>query len=121
MINKKTNICIDFRRYGNAMAAKEFFNLLINAPIDRIAIENPTPMYIASLPRPSQVIQPYEYGHRFTKRTCLWLKGLPLLKRTCYTIKNEDCPSWTAKSNSKKTRSKTFKGIAEAMADQWTK
>ena len=69
-------------RYEQAMKAKEFFMLFMNADCDHIAIENPTPLKIVNLPKPSQVVQPYEYGDPYSKRTLLWLKDLPLLKPT---------------------------------------
>ena len=74
------NLCQD--RYAKAMEAKELFLQLLNAPIEYIAIENPTPLKIVELPKQDQAIQPYEYGHEYSKRTLLWLKNLPLLKHT---------------------------------------
>lgn len=119
-------------RYQKGLQAKEFFMKFYNANCPKIAIENPTPSRIYELPEKTQVIQPYEYGHPFTKRTQLWLKGLPLLKPT-NVIKPERtfCPSgsYSKKHNEKhrgifttdraKQRSKTFEGIAKAMAEQW--
>ena len=66
-------------RYAKAMAAKEFFMQIFNADCDRIAIENPRPLKIVELPEPQQVIQPYQFGHPYSKATCLWLKNLPPL------------------------------------------
>lgn len=119
-------------RYQKGLQAKEFFMKFYNANCPKIAIENPTPSRIYELPEKTQVIQPYEYGHPFTKRTQLWLKGLPLLKPT-NVVKPERtfCPSgsYSKKHNEKhrgifttdraKQRSKTFEGIAKAMAEQW--
>lgn len=65
-----------------AMEAKEFFMKFFNADCPKIAIENPTPMKLVGLPPYSQAIQPYQFGHPYTKRTCLWLKNLPLLTPT---------------------------------------
>ena len=62
-------------RYAKGLQAKEFFLKFINADCDRICVENPIPSKIYELPANSQIIQPYEYGHPYTKRTCLWLKG----------------------------------------------
>lgn len=64
-------------RYEKAMQAKSFFMAFYNADVPKIAIENPTPMKLIGLPQYTQAIQPYEHGHPYSKRTCLWLKGLP--------------------------------------------
>ena len=119
-------------RYDKAMKAKEFFMKFFNADCDKIAIENPTPMKIVGLPEYTQAIQPYQFGHPYSKRTCLWLKGLPPLIAT--EIIQEHTPyvnggSKDANGNyrrfqgrgerDQKTRSKTFGGIAKAMAEQW--
>lgn len=121
---------IDAERYKKAMNAKKFFMQLLDAPIKHIAIENPTPLKVVKLPKYSQVIQPYEYGHEFSKRTLLWLKNLPPLNPT-KIIENyvPFLPSNTGgkkrgqkyryKNISQKESSKTFSGIALAMADQW--
>lgn len=117
-------------RYLKAMDAKEFFLKLLNAPIDRIAIENPVPLKIVGLPIHSQSIQPYEYGHEFSKKTLLWIKGLPQLQPTnIITDYKPYLPSNTGgkkrgqkyqfKNISQKDSSKTFPGIAKAMAEQW--
>lgn len=119
-------------RLAKAMDAKAFFMRIFNADCPRVAIENPTPMKIVGLPVPSTVIQPYEFGHPYSKRTCLWLRGLPPLFPT--EIVEEHTPwvnggSKDAHGNYRrfqgrgerdpKTRSKTFPGIAKAMAEQW--
>lgn len=119
-------------RYAKAMAAKEFFLKLLDADVKRIAIENPTPMRIVQLPTYTQAIQPYEYGHPYSKRTCLWLKNLPPLiptkiiaEHTPYV--NGGCKNGNGnyrrfqgrKERDPKMRSKTFSGIAKAMAEQW--
>ncbi len=64
-------------RYEKGLEAKEFFMMFYNADCERIAVENPTPSRIYELPERTQVIQPYQFGHPYTKRTQLWLKGLP--------------------------------------------
>lgn len=69
---------IQQERYQKAMEAKEFFMKIYNADCKRIAIENPTPMKIVGLPPYNQVIHPWQFGHPYSKRTCLWLKGLPI-------------------------------------------
>lgn len=119
-------------RFEKAMKAKEFFLKFYNADCPRIAIENPTPMKIIELPPYTQAIQPYQFGHPYSKRTCLWLKGLPDLIPT-EIIKNHEpyvnggCKDAHGnyrrfqgrKERDSKTRSKTFSGIAKAMAEQW--
>lgn len=118
-------------RFEKGMDAKEFFLKFLDANCDKIAIENPTPSGVYRLPPCSQVVQPYEYGDPYTKRTCLWLKGLPPLKPTNIV---EPATPWVSAGSKRadgtprqrvgiktaaKTRSKTFLGIASAMADQW--
>ena len=70
---------VNFDRYKKGLEGKDFFLRMLNADCDRIAVENPIPSTIYELPKYSQVIQPYEFGHPFSKKTCLWLKGLPPL------------------------------------------
>lgn len=122
---------IDLDRLKKAYEAKDFFLKLLNAPIKHIAIENPTPLKVLGLPRYKQAIQPYEYGHSYSKRTLLWLKNLPYLQSTELVLFHKPfLPSNTggAKRGQKssfgvaknaKESSKTFPGIAEAMANQW--
>ena len=120
-------------RYAKGLDAKEFFMKFWNANCPRICIENPIPSSAYNLPECTQFVQPYEYGHPYSKKTCLWLKGLPPLKPTdivtdhkpfvssgSYT-KTHD-PKYkgaSRKGGSAKSRSKTFPGIARAMAEQW--
>ena len=119
-------------RYEKAMKAKEFFMTFYNAKCPRIAIENPTPMKIVGLPPYTQAIQPYQFGHPYSKRTCLWLKGLSKLKPTriienhqpyvnggCKDSHGNYRRFQERKERDPKIRSKTFPGIAEAMAEQW--
>ena len=123
---------IQEERYQKAMAAKAFFMAFYNADVPRIAIENPTPMKLIGLPKYSQVIQPYEHGHAYSKRTCLWLKGLPPLLPTELVADHEPWVNggcrdehgryrrFTGRNErDAKMRSKTFPGIARAMAEQW--
>lgn len=125
------NICQE--RLKKALKAKEFFMKLLNANCKYICVENPFPLKVVELPKESQTIQPYEYGHPYSKKTLLWLKGLPQLKPT-EIIKDVKpyLPSNTGgkKRGQKATRgvvntqkefSKTFSGIAAAMAEQWGK
>ena len=125
---------IDPDRYAKAMEAKAFFMEFYNADCDRIGIENPVPLKVVGLPEKTQAIQPYEYGHPYTKKTYLWLKGLPKLVPTDvvepvgpYVCGNAEIWKKQAatgvvhgKEKSPKHRSKTFPGIAKAMAQQWT-
>ena len=118
-------------RFEQAMKAKEFFMKLLNAPIKYIAIENPIPLKVVGLPIYTQSIQPYEYGHPYSKRTLLWLKNLPYLKSTNiiddykpYLPSNTGGKKRGQKysrgvSKNSKESSKTFQGIADAMAQQW--
>lgn len=108
------------KRYALGMEARGFFMQFLNAKCDRIVIENPTPSRIYGLPKETQAVQPFEYGHPYSKRTCLWLKGVPALKPTKIV---EEHKSWMAVCSrvggSSRARSKTFEGIANAMAAQW--
>ena len=104
--------------------AKEFFMTLYNANIDKIVVENPIPSKIYGLPKYSQSIQPYEYGHPFQKKTCLWLKNVPELKPTNIVSNRQSTKvpgNWFNKGGKdrQKNRAKTFEGIAQAMAEQW--
>ncbi len=106
------------------LEAKGFFMKLWNAPIDLIAVENPLASKVFELPPHSQVIQPYEYGHPFKKRTQLWLKGLPHLIPTDIVEISESTKipgNWFNKGGNdrQRNRSKTFPGIAKAIAEQW--
>lgn len=104
-------------RYNKAMEAKAFFMQFYNARCCKIAIENPTPMKIINLPEYTQAIQPYQFGHPYSKRTCLWLRGLSCLKPTKIIDNHEPYVNGGYKDS--KIHSKTFPGIAAAMADQW--
>ncbi len=119
-------------RYKKGLKAKEFFMKLLNAPIDKICVENPLPSKIFNLPKHNQVIQPYQFGEPYSKKTLLWLKNLPLLKHTdvvdnykTYLPSNtggkKRGQSYRFVSINKIDSSKTFKGIAEAIANQWSK
>ena len=101
---------------------RDLFRRFWWADIPKICIENPVPSKVFCLPPHSQMVQPYEYGHCYTKKTYLWLRGLPQLFPTCLTIPEK---SWVMEGPYKhnrdraKNRSKTFSGIARAMAEQW--
>lgn len=98
--------------------AASFFLSMLHAPCDLVAIENPAPMRLAGLPKYQQIIQPYNFGHPFSKRVCLWLKNLPpLIPTRGYYVEHAQ---WLRHcSGTPRRRSKTFEGIAEAMALQW--
>ena len=118
-------------RFEKGLDAKEFFLKCLNANCQKIAVENPIPSGIYRLPKRTQTIQPYEFGDPYSKKTYLWLKGLPKLRPTnivqplCSwvnggskkadgTPRNQQGIKWNAGE-----RSKTFPGIAKAMAEQW--
>ena len=113
-------------RYKLGLKAKEFFMALYNAPIDKICVENPISSKIFELPKHTQTVQPYEYGHPYSKNTRLWLKNLPELKPTNIINKKQSTKipgNWFNKGGKdrQKNRSKFFTGIAKAMAAQWSK
>ncbi len=111
----------------NIRYSKEFFMKFINASIEKICVENPVPSKLITLPPYSQIIQPYYFGHDYSKKTCLWLKNLPLLiptkmvQITYITTKNgfRYTAGWYKMPRTSKARSRTFPGVADAMADQW--
>ena len=113
-------------RLKKGLVAKEFFMRFWQADIPKIAIENPIPSRIYELPKYTQTIQPYYFGHPFKKKTCLWLKNLPVLQPT-NMIDVEKCQSTKIAGNwfniggkdRQKNRAKTFEGVAAAMAEQW--
>lgn len=98
--------------------AQVFFRQMLYAPCPMVAVENPAPMKFIGLPRYNQIINPHQFGHPFSKRVCLWLRGLPpLLPMLGYYT---SYVSWLAHcSSTSRRRSRTFEGIAEAMANQW--
>lgn len=100
--------------------ALEFVRRLLNAPVDRIALENPVSIISSRIRKPDQVIQPWQFGHGETKATCLWLKGLPKLAPTTIVDGREARVHKMAPSPDRwKERSRTYTGIARAMAEQW--
>lgn len=124
---------INQQRLQQGYAGKAFFEAMLNAKCPRICVENPTPLKVFNLPDHSQAIQPYQFGHPFSKRTLLWLKNLPNLIPT--NVINDFRPFLPSNTGGKKRgqsysigisknakeSSTTFKGVAEAMADQWGK
>ena len=125
------------RADGRQQAAIEFFMAFANANIPLMAIENPVCIMSTQWRKPDQIIQPYEYGHKARKATCLWLKGLPKLTPTnivepkLYTDRKgrtyskdfvfDENGKWTRFRRQGKRRSVTYQGIADAMAEQWGK
>lgn len=123
---------LNVERYKKGIEAKNFFLQFYNADCEKIAIENPVASSVYDLPKYTQIIEPYYFGHKATKKTCLWLKNLPELKETnnvgrpekiYFRQKNGNirttCWAMQQKGDKAKERSKTFEGIAKAMADQW--
>ena len=121
-----THLAVSGARWWGAKAkeqaeALDFVRLLMNAPIAKIALENPVSIISTAIRKPDQIIQPWQYGHGEVKATCLWLKGLPKLKptnivtgRTARVHREPPSPDrW-------KNRSRTLPGIAQAMAEQWS-
>lgn len=120
---------LDVDRYEKMLEMRNLFYLIYEAKADKIVIENPTYMKIAALPKHTQVIQPWQFGEPWTKRTCLWIKGVEPLKPT--NVVEPSMGPWVnsgstyrryGRSNEKSKsidRSKTFQGIADAMAEQW--
>jgi len=114
--------------------ALDFVRRLLNAPIDRIALENPIGCISTRVRKPDQTIQPHQFGHDASKATCLWLKGLPLLTPTKHIAPRlvDGRKRWGNQTDSGqnklppsadrwKIRSETYQGIADAMANQWSK
>jgi site-specific DNA-cytosine methylase len=100
--------------------ALDFVRLLMNAPIERIAIENPVSIISSKIRKPDQIIQPWQFGHGETKATCLWLKNLPKLTPTNIVEGRDNRIHRMPPSPDRwKLRSTTYAGIAQAMADQW--
>jgi hypothetical protein len=107
---------IDKERFAKMLDAKKFFLWCLSRPSQFVAVENPTPLTMAQLPKPTQQINPWQFGEPYRKRTLLWLKNLEPLHPT-RIVKPKG--SWTEMHKSAKVRSKTFEGIAAAMEDQW--
>lgn len=139
-----THLAVSGARYfvqkvadGRQQNAINFFMMFANHPCKKIAIENPVGIMSSRWRKPDQIIQPYQFGHPESKKTCLWLKGLPLLQPT-NIIKKPECGYWNNQTpegqnkivvdgkwigyKDKRTarlRSKTYEGVAKAMAWQW--
>ena len=102
---------LDAKRFEKAMEAKEFFLKLLNAPIKYIAVENPVPLKVVGLPKYSQAIQPYEYGHPYSKKTLLWIKNLPTLTPT--DIVNNYTPYLPSNTGGVNRGQKHSRGVAK--------
>lgn len=121
------------KRHQDRRDAIEFFMAIANSKCEKIAIENPVGIMSSEWRKPDQIINPYQFGDAFEKKTCLWLKGLPKLESTNVVEppprarfeSGKSMPTWYAdawklpKEERAKLRSKTFPGIAKAMAEQW--
>lgn len=122
------------RKDGRQQASIDFFMLFTQLNCQRVVIENPVGIMSSHYRKPDQIIQPHQFGDPYEKRTCLWLKGVPSLKatnqvkpeaRTIYAS-GKSMPTWYAdawgkpKADRSRIRSKTFPGIAKAMAQQWS-
>lgn len=123
---------LNISRYYEGLCGKALFLAIWAADCDKVVIENPTPSKVFEYPEPTQAIQPFEYGHPFTKKTLLWERGVDPLKPTNIVEPERTwCPSgsYSGKHGEKhrgmftkdraRNRSKTFPGIAKAMAEQW--
>ena len=126
-----TYICRHRSRWSEetnkSLKGKRFFLRLLNADIDKVCVENPVPLKKWDMPPYTQIIQPWQFGHDYSKKTCLWLRNLPKLVSTeivditYITTKNGHrfTSGWYKTPRNSKARSKTFPGIARAMAEQW--
>lgn len=123
---------LNIPRYYEGLCGKALFLSVWAADCDKVIIENPTPSKVFDYPQPTQAIQPYQFGHPFTKKTLLWERGVdPLVPTNIVEPERTWCPSgsYSGKHNEKhrgmfttdraRNRSKTFPGIAQAMAEQW--
>lgn len=127
-VRMRVNGQIQEDRYLKMQDGREFFLSLLNCGCAHVAVENPTPLALAALPGYDQAIEPWMFGHPYKKRTCLWLRGLPPLMPTLLVY--DDLVPWVSAgsvnrnvvgvNHSQKMRSKTFPGIAAAMAKQWS-
>lgn len=128
--NLRKHGIINVERMAKAVDAKQFFMACLEAPIPRICVENPVPGRIHQLPPYNQIVQPYMFGDPWLKRTCLWIKNLPILMATDIVVptgkwvetthNGRASGNWAVRGHSSaKNRSKSFPGIARAMAEQW--
>lgn len=122
-----THLAVSGARWFKEKATEQkealaFVRFLLDAPISKIALENPVSIISSRIRKPDQTIQPWQFGHGETKATCLWLKGLPKLRPTNIVEGREARVHRMSPGPDRwKERSRTFEGIAEAMADQWSR
>jgi site-specific DNA-cytosine methylase len=120
-----THLCVSGARWfkdkiPEQKKALDFVKMLMDVPCDKIAIENPIGVISTKIRKPDQIIQPWQFGHGETKATCLWLKGLPKLTPTNIVEGREPrIHKMPPSKNRGKERSRTYQGIAQAMANQW--
>jgi len=137
-----TYLCVSGIHHNNRVPGRrektedalQFVQRLLDAPIPRIALENPVGVISTRIRKSSQIIQPWQFGEPYSKQTALWLKGLPLLKHTNVlepeAFQENGRPRWRNQTGTgqnklgpsptrEKERSRTYQGIADAMADQW--
>ena len=108
------------RADGRQQAALAFVQMLMDAPIERLCIENPVSIISTQIRKPDQIIQPWQFGHGEVKATCLWLSNLPKLAPTdCVAGREPRVHRMAPGPNRWKERSRTFQGVADAMAEQW--
>lgn len=108
------------RADGRQQAALDFVRMILSANATHIALENPVSIISSAICKPDQIIQPWQFGHGETKATCLWLKNLPKLRPTCIVEGRSDRIHKMPPGPTRwKERSRTYPGIAAAMADQW--
>ena len=120
-----THLAVSGARWFKEKAAEQraalgFVKTLLDAPVARIALENPVSVISSRIRKPDQIIQPWQFGHGEVKTTCLWLKNLPKLKPT-NVVEGRHPACWLASPGPErwKIRSRTYEGIAKAMAEQW--
>lgn len=122
-----THLCVSgarwfYKKLKEQQDAIEFVNFLLNAPIGKIAIENPIGVISTKIRKPDQIIQPWQFGHGETKATCLWLKNLPkLIPSNIVTGRENRIHKMAPSPKRSQERSRTYLGIAKAMAEQWGK
>ena len=117
---------LNLKRYYDGLCGKALFMAIWAADCEKVVIENPVPSAIFDFPKATQSIQPYQFGHPVSKKTLLWIRGVDPLKPTNVVPHTSNCHeagTWFMKGGKErqKNRSKTFQGIADAMADQWGK
>lgn len=118
---RKSGTLVGEERRRARIEAIEFFMKLYNCDIPKIAMENPIGVMSTEFRKPDHVLQPWMFGHGETKATCIWLKNLPKLKPTNIVSGREQRMHYLSKTNDRaKLRSKTYPGIAKAMAEQWS-